>query len=170
MRRKKEPDRKNVTTTEKFFDAENLERDFIKKQGKKPLKSLKEIQKESAETPVPVSDFRPSFSSADDMFVNDASVEEGLGRLLTTITDPKNTSHFTELNDSEIKYISTLESANLEINSLVLKTFLTKFKDHRVSNVRKGRAELVEIAKAMLTPQQSPTGALDKLVKGVTNK
>lgn len=149
---------------ELFGSQKDLTKQKARKLEEKPIKSLREIEEEERipSKSVSKSDFKQSAAAEDPFFQQDVTVEEGLGRLLGTITDPKNIEHFSEFDDQEVVALSACEAIAAKIDSPTLEKFLKEFKSHRVSTSRRGRTEIVEIARAMM-------GAAEAKAQGVLN-
>lgn len=72
-------------------------------------------------------------------------IDESLSNLIQKLGQDDDVDFFTDLSQDEIRHITVLSLRNDETT----KRFLKKYKDLQVSRRRKGRKELIEVAKAI---------------------
>jgi len=93
--------------------------------------------------------------------------EEAIADLLQILGDKfDNINVLTELNMREIVFLTVMEAINSKLNADVLKKFLHLYKEHKVSHKRRGRKELVAVAKR-LGGVEEPQGALSRLSRWI---
>lgn len=88
-------------------------------------------------------------------------VAEALSGLIKKLGEDTDQDFFTDLSSNEINHISVLSLRDDETT----KKFLRSYKDLQVSRRRKGRKELIEIAKAIgsVVEKEKETGLRSKL-------
>jgi hypothetical protein len=88
--------------------------------------------------------------------------ESDSDKVLEILLDRKDINLKTELNDKEILEIARLEVLSTKINSPSLASFLSKFKELRVSKDRQGRKEIIGAIQGNNT--KSSNGFFDQFV------
>lgn len=89
------------------------------------------------------------------------TIDESLAQAISVLTETKKKKILSELENREIFYLAILYSQSKEFDDDLLEDFLKQFLIFRISKERKGRKEIVEIAKANLKIQSK--GLLRKL-------
>ena len=86
-------------------------------------------------------------------------------KVLETLLTRKNINLKTELNDREILEIAKLEVVAERIDSDMISSFLSKFKELRISKDRQGRTEIIGASQDDFTKNRQ--GFFDQFVTGI---
>lgn len=89
------------------------------------------------------------------------TIDESLAQAINVLTETQKKKILSELEHREVFYVALLYTQSKEFDDDLLNDFLKQFLILRISKERKGRKEIVEIAKANLKVQSK--GLLKKL-------
>ena len=96
-------------------------------------------------------------------FTTSQSIDESLAQAILVFTEEERRKLMSELEHKEVFLVSILYAHAKEFNDDLLEHFLDQFLISRISKERKGRKEIVEIAKANLQ-KATGKGLLRKLL------
>lgn len=82
------------------------------------------------------------------------NIEEAIGRISIILAESKNPKALSDLDDSEIRLISALIAVAEHINDQMVKTFIENLLVLKVSHMRKGRREIIDLARGIRDQQQ----------------
>jgi hypothetical protein len=106
----------------------------------------------------------PSVNVEDDM--EGITTDEALAKVSMILASTKNPKTLTELDDREIKLCAQLYAVANKTRNRMLTIFLWNFLNLRVSYNRKGRSELVDIARSGQMREEQKTGRLRNFLFG----
>lgn len=98
------------------------------------------------------------------------TVDEALAKVAMILAQTKNPTTQTEVDEPEIRAIACLMVVADKMNDKMLKNFCNQFMLLRVSKSRKGRGELLDIARASRDVPEQKLGRLKSLFSGITGR
>jgi len=94
------------------------------------------------------------------------TTEEALAKVAMLLADTKNPKLMSELSMHEISSIAVIDTIATQTNNKTLNDFVNNFLRYRVSNSRKGRKELMDIATSIRQEPERMTTRIRKLFGG----
>jgi hypothetical protein len=84
------------------------------------------------------------------------NVEEAIGRISIILAESKNPKALSDLDDSEIRLISALIAVaeSDDVKDQMLQSFISNLLVLKVSHMRKGRREIIDLARGIRDQQQ----------------
>lgn len=96
----------------------------------------------------------------------DLSIDEALAQISLLLARVKDVTVLTDLDDNEIKDVASLMAVADRMDDDMMKKWIHYFLKLRVSKARKGRIELLEIAKASKEAMDKKLSGLNQLLGG----
>jgi hypothetical protein len=109
----------------------------------------------------------PSINLDDD---EGLTVDEALAKVAMILAGVKEPRTQSEIDEPEIRALASLHVVAEKMNDKMLKSFCNEFLLLRVSKNRKGRGELLDIARASRDIPEQKLGRLRTLFSGITGR
>ena len=98
------------------------------------------------------------------------TVDEALAKVAMILASTKDTHTLSEIDEPEIKNLSSLMVVAHKMSDDMLKQFCTNFLRLRVSKSRKGRTEMLDIARAAREIPEQKLSRLRSIFSGITGR